>query len=326
MVCRLPVAHHPLVLWFFSAPYCLYHHRRHYCFTTIIISTPSSCATAILLSQTLRDHSLTLSRRFLYSRSTQPPPSPPRETNRPPSSIRPAPFPEPPDPIAHPAMCIPHIDIIPSPSPSRRRPRKDTPNSLSGDSSTKAPSTSYVSFSPKIIYRAPPSSPRRSSVPPSHRPSAPQCDRSPEVEFLGGFLARRDALAREQERFKEEKSRAEESARDVVLPPPTPAPPPPASAPAPAPAQPPQPTPRPPFVYVQRPRPGYRRRSPSSSDDSSVSRYSLRALRGRVALLWDRVDALDLWRDREVRRRERSWERRMPWGLGEVGARGRGRW
>lgn len=156
---------------------------------------------------------------YIQTHSTQPHPSPP--CHHPASSpIRRTSYSPTPSPQTK-KMCIPHIDIIPTPAPPHRHQKGPLPRIPLSIESIKPPETNYVSFSPKIIYRAP-SSPRRSSLPPTHRP---KCERSPEVEFLGGFIAGREALVREQER---EKGRAAPPpAAPAPIPIPVPAPPPP---------------------------------------------------------------------------------------------------
>lgn len=217
----------------------------------------------------------------------------------------------------HPTMCIPQIDIIPSPSPPpHRHPPKTPQNPLSVSSSSKPPSTNYITISPKIIYRAPPSSPKRSTLPPTHRrSSAPttKYERASEVEFLGGYMAGRDAQVREQERLAEVERRRR--AEERVAPPPLS---PSAAVPSPLPPNQIQPASSPRLQQPPAPRenplshPGarYRHGSPSSSSSSSSSDssgHSLRALRDRVNVLWDRVNVLEQWRGRERRRRS-------PWG------------
>lgn len=222
-------------------------------------------------------------------------------------------------------MCIPQIDIIPTPTPTPRR--RKTPLS---PECRKPPNTTYVSFSPQIIYRAPPASPSRSPVPPTHhrhQPRAPAtCERAaPEAEAgsLGGFVAGRDVGVREGEGKAGAGAGVGETAPSAPQAP-APAPPPP---PAPPPAPPPRPQPPPSSTTSST-----SSSSSSSSSSSTHSRYSLRALKNRVNKLWDRVNGLEQWRERELGRRERerereeSWERRRrPWGVGEGRGMGRGR-
>lgn len=195
----------------------------------------------------------------------------------------------------HPNMCIPHIDIIRTPSPNHPpRPHKrpiEPLIPLSAECTNPANNPNYISISqPRIIYRAPP---KRSSLPRTHRSGTVRCE--PEVECLDGFIVGWEMLGREEEKEKEKET--EKPKEPAGSPPPssrasTPPPPPPSSAP--------QPPHRP---------------SLSPRHHPSPSLHALLLLKRRVDTLYRRLDGLEQSRrDREVeggrrRRRNRSWER-----------------
>ena len=109
------------------------------------------------------------------------------------------------------SMCIPHIEIIPSPSPRRHHRGRPTEPlvPLSAECTNPLNRTSYVSISPRIIYTAPSS---RSSLPRTHRPSSSKRESlSLEVEFVGGVLAGREVVdgERKNEREKEKEKERE---------------------------------------------------------------------------------------------------------------------
>ncbi|MCJ1460046.1 hypothetical protein MMC28_010425 [Mycoblastus sanguinarius] len=228
-------------------------------------------------------------------------------------------------------MCLPYIITEPQP---RSRVRRAPPISPLLPETTET-RVIDASESAQIIYRTPSSNRRRQPVP--RRSPTIKSRPSPEMEYLGGFVAGQTALRREEERITAEAIRKSAPPTPVVappvqvplttLPPPPPPPPPlvpvpplaPVSVPAPKPALPPprpptqtplRPT-RPSYTYIRRP--PHRRRSRSCSTcDSSNSRRSFLAVQRRVHSLWDRVSNLEQWRvERDVERRWRkdAWEK-----------------
>ena len=225
-------------------------------------------------------------------------------------------------------MCIPQIDIIRTSPPKHHNRERRIP--LSAECTNAATKTSYVSISPRIIYRSPPS---RSSLPRTHRPDASRREStSLEVEVSGGFIAEREAPVREKEPDKEKEWKREgEKCKEPAIPAPPTAPVPasasltqphhsPRSSPIPPPPPPSPPKsppqthhhPSPSLPLTPHPRPRHHFPSPSSSSSSASSHSSLLALKRRMDLLFRRVDDLEQWRARELGRRRdrgRNWER-----------------
>ncbi len=244
-------------------------------------------------------------------------------------------------------MCLPYI--IPDPPPGRKKPRNGRPlakpNPLKG--STIQPS--FIEISPRLTYVASPK-PDRSPIPRQPLSSALRPPRPRQSVFLDDSTAGEQAARQEERRVVEEdivaaetspgdvppeKTAAEEkppqaqpahpqrqclpsSGADLV--PPQYRPPPP---PAPSPPRNPiessqqrQPHHRPtrsPHSYVRRPLPHCHddRRSRSLSSNSTISRRSFERLKRSINVLWDRVRALERWkeeRENESRQRRRAWE------------------
>ena len=304
---------------FFPVSYCRYHHCRQLllCTSSIFrISIPLYRKLSLIFSPSSPSS-------YIYN--------PLHSTQRNPNINLSTPNPT--LPTTTPKMCIPQISLISSPTPSsslpphrrRRPPLGKPPLSVS---TSKTPSTNYITISPKIIYRAPPPSPKRkrSVLPPTHRrSSASKCEG---VEFRGGYVAgREDARVKDRDRDKEkerlgvlveeERRRGREIVTQPSSPPPPPPPPPSPSvafspalpAPSPTPAlnaiQPTQPSPsqqppasaqislpRQPYIPIPNPQPRRRHRSHSHSYSSSSSSSSSTSSRTTLRALQARINLL----------------------------------